>query len=131
LTNVLARRVGGGPEEVRIARGARLEADRCTFVKLTIQATPGSVANFRHCIVTGEPKPEVIVWKDVTWSGAENAYDVKSLRVEHTAFGGATFADFQKLIGGEDGSQWGLATPGPTDLGADVISLRKLIATPK
>ena len=127
--NVLVRRVGGGPQEFRISAGAKLEAERCTFENLMVQATPGSEVNFKQCLVTGEPKPELLIWKDVTWRGKGNVYDVKSLRVDKTSFTPQTFAEFQKLTGQEEGSQWrGLSDkePAPAALGADVAALKKL-----
>jgi Protein of unknown function (DUF1565) len=127
FTNVLARRVGGGPQEFRISLGAVLDAERCTFENLMIQATPGSSANFQRCLVTGEPKPEFFIWKEVAWRGAGNAYDVKNLRVDQTSFTPKTFADFQKLTDSELGSQWSMPEPRPANLGADEAALRKLL----
>lgn len=131
--NVLVRRVGGGPQEFRISAGAKLEAERCTFENLMVQATPGSTVNFKRCLVTGEPKPELLIWKDVTWRGEGNVYDVKSLRVDKTSFTPQTFAEFQKLTGQEEGSQWrGLSDKEqlPATLGADVTALEKLAVPP-
>ncbi|MGB8166948.1 MAG: right-handed parallel beta-helix repeat-containing protein [Chthoniobacteraceae bacterium] len=125
--NVFARRVGGGPQEFRISRGAVLDAERCTFENLMVQATPGSAANFQRCVITGDPKPELFIWKEVAWRGAGNAYDVKSLRVDQTSFTPETFADFQKLTGSEQDSQWSAPEPRPVDLGADETALRKLL----
>lgn len=127
--NVLVRRVGGGPQEFRISAGAKLEAEHCTFENLMVQATPGSEVNFKQCLVTGEPKPELLIWKDVAWRGTGNVYDVKSLRVDKTSFTPQTFAEFQKLTGQEEGSQWrGVSEkePAPTTVGADVAALKKL-----
>ena len=125
--NVLVRRVGGGPQELRIAGGAKLDAERCTFENLLVQATPKSEVNFRRCLVTGTPKPELVIWKDVVWRGEGNAYDVKSLRVDRTNFLPQTFAEFQQLTGSEAGSQWNAPQPRPGNLGADAAALRKLI----
>jgi hypothetical protein len=96
-------------------------------VKLGVQATPGCEVDFRHCVVTGEPKPEMLIWKDVTWRGTGNAYDVKSLRVAQKNFTAQTFADFQEFTGSENESQWSLPDPRPADLGADEAALRTLI----
>ena len=129
LKNVLVRRVGGGPQELRIARGAKLEVEHCTFHKLTVQATPGSDVTFKSCLITGEPKPELMIWKDVAWRGEDNAYDLRSLRVDRTSFTPQTFADFQKLTDSERGSQWSGA-PFPPGPGADEAALRALIPRP-
>lgn len=127
--NVLVRRGGGGPQELRIARGAKLEAERCTFENLMVQATPGSEVNFKRCLLTGEPKPELFIWKEVIWRGEGNVYDLKSLRVDQASFTPQTFADFQTLLDSESGSRWS-APPTPAgDLGADENGLRKLVPT--
>ncbi len=127
--NVLIRRVGGGQQEFRISAGAKLEAEHCTFENLKVQATPGSAVNFQQCLVTGEPKPDLLIGKDVAWRGEGNVYDVKSLRVDKTNFTPQTFAEFQKLTGQDEGSQWRGFTdkePAPAALGADVAALKKL-----
>jgi hypothetical protein len=124
--NVLVRRAAGHAQELRISAGARLELERCTFENLAIQATPSSEVTIRHCVVTGEPKPELTIWKEVAWRGEGNVYDVRGVRVDKTAFTAATFADFQKLLGSESGSRWSAADPRPEGAGADVAGLGKL-----
>jgi hypothetical protein len=125
--NVLVRRAGGVPQELRISAGAKLELERCTFENLAVQATPGSEVNIRHCVVTGGPKPELTIWKDVAWRGEGNVYDVRSVRVDKTAFTAATFAEFQKLLGSESASRWSAAEPRPEGAGADAAGLSKLV----
>lgn len=125
LKNFLVRRVGVGPQEFLISRGAHLEAERCTIENLMVRATPKGEANFRHCLVTGDPKPEILIWKDAKWSGNGNVYDVKSLRVDQISFTAKTFADFQKLIGSDQASRWSAASDAK-DIGAHETAPRKL-----
>lgn len=128
--NVLVRRVGGGPQEFRIAGGAKLELDRCTFENLNLQATPGSDVIFRRCLFTGDPTPEAMVWKGASWRGEGNIYDLKSLRLDKTSFTPATFTEFQRQTGSDLGSAWKPAEPRPTEAGADAASLEKLAQRP-
>lgn len=124
--NVLVRRVGGGPQEVRIGRGAKLDVQRCTFANLMVQATPGSEVNVSSSLVIGNPKPELLIWKEVSWRGAGNIYDLGSLRVDRAKFTPQTFGEFQKLTASEEGSRWSSPEPRPVELGADEAGLRKL-----
>ena len=125
--NVLVHRVGGKPQEFRISAGAKLELEHCTFENLAVQATPGSDVTIRHCIVTGDPKPDVTLFKDVAWRGEGNVYDLRSLRVDKASFTAATFAEFQKLFGSESNSRWSAAEPRPEGAGADAAALSKLV----
>jgi hypothetical protein len=124
--NVLVRRAAGQPQELRISAGAKLELERCTFENLAVQATPGSDITVRHCVVTGEPKPELMVWKDVAWRGVGNVYDLRSLRVDQATFTAASFAEFQKLLGSESTSRWSAAEPRAEGVGAEAGALSKL-----
>jgi hypothetical protein len=125
--NVLVRRAAGAkPQEFRISAGAKLELERCTFENLAVQATPGSDVSIRRSIVTGDPKPDLTIFKDVAWRGEGNLYDVRSLRVDKTPFTAATFAEFQKLFGSESASRWSAAEPRPDGAGADTAGLSKL-----
>lgn len=124
--NVLVRRAAGQPQEFRISAGAKLTAERCTFENLSVQATPGSEADFRKCVVRGDPLPELTIWKDVIWRGAGNVYQLRGLRVDKTSFTSATFADFQKLLGSESGSRWSGADSQAEGTGADAKALSKL-----
>jgi hypothetical protein len=121
LTNVLVQRGGGGPEEVHIGGGGLVELERCTFENLTVQASAISRVNARHCLVTGDPKPSMIIGKGVTWTGTGNRYDLSSLRMDKTSFTPANFAEFQRLTGSETGSFW---SNDRHDTGADEMALR-------
>jgi hypothetical protein len=125
--NVLVHRASERPQELRISAGAKLELERCTFENLAVQATPGSDVTIRHCVVTGDPKPELTIWKDVAWRGEGNVYDVRSVRVDKAAFTAATFGEFQKLLGSESASRWSGAEPRPEGAGADAAGLSKLV----
>lgn len=120
LKNVLIRRVGT-PGEIRIGKNAQLIASRCTFIGLNVTAITGSETAFEGCIFTGEPKPDVLVWKDAKWGGAANLYDIRSFRVDQTSFTAKTFAEFPS----ESGSLWGPIKDSP-DAGADTASLKSL-----
>jgi len=120
LKNVLIRRIGK-PGEIRIGKNAQLTATRCTFIGLNVTAVTGSETAFEGCVFTGEPKPDVLVWKDAKWGGVANRYDVRSFRVEQTSFTGKTFAEFRH----ESGSLWG-AIEGSPEAGADAATLKSL-----
>ncbi len=126
LKNVLLRRVGGGPQEMRIGAGGRFHAERCTFLGLNITMTPNGEIALRHCLIGGEPKPHVIVWPNTIWRGEANRYDFGSLRLDKTSYTAATFADFQKLTASDIGSRWEAFTDAPPDAGADEPSLSRL-----
>ena len=125
LKNVLIRRVGGGPQELRINAVGRLHAERCTFLGLNVTMTAGAAMDLQQCHIGGEPKPDVLLYANTIWRGNDNRYNVKSLRVGQTSFTAATFADFQKLTGSEKTSRWS-AEPAGSDSGADEGSLQPL-----
>jgi hypothetical protein len=125
--NVLVHRAAAQPQEFRISAGAKLELDHCTFENLAVTATPGSDITVKHCLVTGDPKPDVTIFKDVAWRGEGNVYDLRSLRLDKASFTAATFAEFQKLVGSETGSRWSAAEPRPDGVGADAAGLSKLV----
>ena len=121
LTNVHVRRGGGGPQEVHIGGGGLVRLERCTFENLSLQASPISEVDASHCLVTGDPKPGVVIGKGVTWMGSGNVYDLSSLHVDQASFRADTFAEFQKLTGSEAESQWSAEHP---KAGADAEALR-------
>jgi hypothetical protein len=90
-----------------------------------VQVTPGGEFATRQCIFGGEPKPEILLHANTLWRGAGNSYDLKSLRLDKTTFTAETFAIFQKLTGGDVGSQWG-ADAKANEAGADDESLKPL-----
>lgn len=127
LKNVLIRRVGGGPQELRIGRGGYLQADRCTFEGLNVTLTPQGGVDFRRCLFrAGDAKPDVLIFPNTIWRGVGNLYDLQSLRVAQTSFTPATFAEFQKLTASEAESRWETTEASPTDIGADESSLKLL-----
>ncbi len=103
--NTLVRRTSK-PQEARISRGGVMTADHSTFIGITFQPGNGSAVEMHQCIVTGSPKPDIMIAKEAKWTGAGNLYDLGSLRVDKTSFTAGSFAEFQKLIGGETGSKW-------------------------
>ena len=123
LKNVRFRRVGS-PQEIRVSRNAKLSAERCTFTGLNVQVTPGGEIFARQCVFGGEPKPDILLHANTLWRGAGNVLDVKSLRMDKTAFTETTFAAFQKLTGDET-SRWG-TLQNANDTGADEAALKPL-----
>jgi hypothetical protein len=121
LNNVWIRRVGN-PTDVRVTKNSVLTARNVTFENLSFQATGGEVS-LERCAIFGTPTPEMLIWKDVQWRGANNFYNLKSLRFDKTSFTPQTFADFQKLTGQEANSQWSDGAP-PAGIGADTQKLR-------
>lgn len=140
MRNVAIQRVGGGPNEVRVARSGVLETERCTISNLNIQVTPGGNASIRKSLVTGDPKPEVILWTNSLWLSGENVYDVASWRVGQQVFAAGKLEDFRRLMGGDAGSRMLTPEGGSTDattvnasaqpsleaVGADLPSLQRL-----
>lgn len=126
MRNVLLRRTGEGPQEMRIGRAGAVDAERCTIDGLAIQVTPGGSAAFRHCLVGGTPKPAITLWANTLWRAEGNVYDVISIRVDKTFFAPEKFADFQRLMGGDAGSQMGPLSAPDAGIGADEASLKKL-----
>lgn len=121
--NVLVRRGDRELREVRVDRGGHLTAERCSFVNLDFQATPGSRVHLQQCLLTGSPKRCLLIWQEAAWTGAENVYHLASLRRGAQSFAPDTFASFQQLIGSETGSRWTEPAPGPERAGADPSSL--------
>lgn len=119
LKNVLIRRVGGGPQEMRLGQGASLQAERCSFLNLNVTMTPGAAIELRHCVIGGDPKPEVLCYANTVWRGDGNVYDLGSLRVGKVSFTAASFAEFQKHSGSERNSRWQSLLSLPAGTGAD------------
>jgi len=122
LTNVLFHRVGK-PQEARVSQGGVMTAERCTFIGMTVHATTGSEVRMNQCLVTGEPRPEILIAKGAKWTGTGNCYDLSSLRMDKASFTASTFAGFQKLTGTETDSKWQARAAG---VGADEASLNHL-----
>lgn len=59
--NVLIRRLDG-PQEIRVGKNSRLQAERCTFLGLNVTVTPGGTMSARQCVFSGEPKPEILLF---------------------------------------------------------------------
>lgn len=127
LDNVLIRRERT-ENEVRVSANCVLTARRVTFLNLDLQATGGSI-KFERCALGGivaantPRKPQMHLWKDATWCGQRNLFDLSSLRVAQTGFSQTTFADFQKLVGSDADSRWEAVNPEalPKDgIGSDV-----------
>jgi hypothetical protein len=128
LKNVIIRRMAETDQELRIGKGGRLRAHRCTFLNLNATVTPGGSVDLRHCFLGGDRKPEVLIFSNTMWHGDSNVYDFKTLRVAQTSFYQKTFADFQKLTGSEANSRWAAVSDTPTDVGANPDDLQHLTA---
>ena len=134
LNNVLIRREHT-ENEVRISTNCVLTARRVTFLNLDLQATAGMI-DFDRCVVGGTVvaqsprKPRLHLWKDTTWRGDHNFFDLDSVRVGQTTFTAATFADFQVLTGSDVDSRWESIVSTPADTGADEAVLKELIHRP-
>jgi len=123
--NVRIRRLEGA-QEIRVSKNARLEAERCTFLGLNVNVTPGGEMIARRSIFSGEPKPGILLFPNTRWQGEGNRYDLGSLRVDKTSYTAKTFGDFQKLMNTDQTSQWSASDP--TDAGADEEALRHVEA---
>ena len=126
MKNVLIRRDGEAPQELRIGRGGALHATNCTFEGVNVMLTPGGIVDFRSCLFSvGKFQPESLLFPNTVWRGAGNLYDFKSLRVDKTSFRPEIFSDFQKLTGSEEGSRWETFDNAPVGIGADESTLPK------
>jgi hypothetical protein len=114
LDNVLIRRERTA-NEVRISANCKLTARRVTFLNLDLQATGGAV-ECERCFIGGtiaaktSRKPQMHLWKDATWRGDRNWYDLGSVRVGQSTFTEATFTGFQQAVLSEQNSRWKPAT---------------------
>ena len=101
--------------EVRVSANCVLTARRVTFLNLDLQATGGEV-ELDHCFLGGTVaaktprKPQVHLWKDATWRGSGNWYDLDSVRVGQSSFTAETFSGFQKSIASDRDGRWQSAT---------------------
>lgn len=84
-----------GASDVRVAKGALLDARHVTLVGLSFQATGGEVRLFDSVIV-GSPAPEITLWRDVKWQADRNRYDARFLRVDQQFYSAKTFAGYQR-----------------------------------
>ncbi len=124
LKNVRFRRIGM-PQELHVGSNAKLNAEHCTFLGLSVQVSPGGEIAARQCVFGGDPKPEIFLQVNTIWRGAGNLYDLKSLRLDKTAFTAETFPAFQKLTRGDAASRWG-TDANRAGIGADPASLMPL-----
>lgn len=133
LENVLLRRERG-ENEVRVSPNCRLTARRVTFQNLDIQATGGDL-DFQRSFLGGTVpattprKPTLFLWRDATWHGVGNRYDIASLRVDQTIFTTETFAKFQEQVFAERDSSWQAVSdtePLEAAIGADEQRLRSI-----
>lgn len=114
LDNVLIRRERT-ENEVRVSANCVLTARRVTFLNLDLQATGGEVECDR-CFLGGTVaaklprQPQMHLWKDATWRGIGNWYDLGSVRVGQNSFTAATFAGFQRSVLSDRDSRWQPAT---------------------
>lgn len=152
LQNVLLQRdVADG--EIRVSANCRLNAVRTTFLNLDLQATGGDVemtdtvlggrVSIQHkstgasgapvvttTLKTIQRPPEILLWKDATWRGTRNLYDLTSWRIDKTTFRATQFGDLQKLLNWDSDSVW--VSPDSkvnslTPVGADVTALRERV----
>lgn len=112
--NVFFRRVGP-KAAARFETNTSFVATRSTFWGLDLLVAGGSV-DLKHSIVGGEPKPEIVIRESSRWQGADNAYDLQTLRYGKSDFAARSFDNFRQLAGSERGSQWQ-----PLTLGTDHI----------
>ena len=142
MDNVYIRRERG-ENEVRVSTNSRVTARRVSLLNLMFQATGGEI-ELDHCFIGGTVPPadpptdktanrpgskiDFLLWKDVTWRGQGNLYDVGSLRFDKTTFTPATFADFQRTTKSETDSAWravSVEQPIPNGIGADLSRLKE------
>ncbi len=127
MKNVIIRRAGGGPQELRVGNGGFLFAENCTFDSVNVMLTPKGGVDFQKCVFRkGKFHPEVQTYPNTIWRGDGNIYDFKTLKVVHKPFTPETFAEFQKLTGSEPDSKWDVSPKVPEGIGADESKLKNL-----
>lgn len=125
LDNVLIRREGTAGE-VRVSANCQLKAEHLTLLNLDVQATGGTI-ELSQSFIGGEipvvavqggdaaadrpRKPNLHLWKDATWRGNGNWYDLNSARVDRATFAQSEFEGFTKTLAAEQGSRWETGTP--------------------
>lgn len=110
LDNVLLVREGTA-NEIRVSANCRLTARRTTFLNLDLQATGGDL-DLERCIIGGTVpsapprKPRLHLWKDATWRGLGNWYDVDEIRIDRTSFRADAFPALRQLTLSDRDSLW-------------------------
>ncbi|MEC5125834.1 DUF1565 domain-containing protein, partial [Verrucomicrobiales bacterium BCK34] len=94
LKNVLIKRLGDEPQELRIAKGGQFFAENCTFDGVHVMLTPKGSLEFQNCVFReGKFHPEVQTYPNTIWRGDGNSYDFKTLRVVHKTYTPETFPE--------------------------------------
>ena len=125
LENVLIRREGIA-SEVRVSTNCLLKAQHLTLLNLDVQATGGTI-ELSQSFIGGEipvaevqsddapadqsRKPNLHLWKDATWRGNGNWYDLSSVRVDRVTYSKSVFNAFIQAVAAEQGSRWEAGTP--------------------
>ncbi|MDB5352046.1 MAG: hypothetical protein JWN86_3293 [Planctomycetota bacterium] len=110
LDNVLIQRERT-VDEIRVSANCRLTARRATFLNLDLQATGGDI-HVESCLIGGTVpsspprKPRLHLWKDASWRGRGNWYDVDEIRIAHTSFRADDFATLRQLTLSDQDSHW-------------------------
>jgi hypothetical protein len=130
----------GTAGEVRVSANCLLKAEHLTLLNLDVQATGGTIELSRSFIggeipvadvqsgdaASDQPrKPNLHLWKDATWRGNGNWYDLKSARVDRVTFAQSEFEGFAQAVAAEQGSRWETGTPAEAaavGLGAKIAS---------
>lgn len=104
MENVLIRRMTG-TNEVRVEKGALLDARRVTLVGLNFLATGGQV-RLLDSVIAGTPQPEITLWRNVGWQADRNLYDARFLRRGEQSYTAKTFGDLRRATGQDQHSEW-------------------------
>ena len=125
LDNVLIRREGTAGE-VRVSANCLLKAEHLTLLNLDVQATGGTIELSKSFIggeitvnkIQGRDAPEdqprrpnLHLWKDATWRGVGNWYDLNSARVDRVTYSQSELNVFAQAVAAEQGSRWETGTP--------------------
>lgn len=104
LDNVLVQGAGAS-NVIKAHRNSAVNASRCTFVGLSMSVAGASFA-LRQSVVTGAPKPNIVVYDYTNWTAAKNLYDLEYLRFGATFYKAANFAEYQAASGQDANSLW-------------------------
>ena len=104
LNNVLLERAGDtGP--LKVWHNGILKMEHTTILGLPIEADCYLVS-LEHCLIGGQPTPEIGLSAATGWKADHNAYDLARLRVGSKTYDAATFGVYQRASGQDAQSRW-------------------------
>jgi len=104
LKNVRLLRAGT-PQEIRVTVNSTLTMQNVETVNLSLIATGGSV-HAHDCTFTGSPPSDFLLWRDATWTGEGNSFQLGSFRHDKQTFYPKNLAAFRAHFMSDRTSTW-------------------------